>query len=126
MRLASSCLLRVSHGCRWLVSDHPSLIDHVAAIFETIRKGIVGKINAASSVTKGVFNLAYALKKHVPALAGPADAVVFSKIKDVTGGRLRICMNVRATSSSVCLLLPLADVARRFNKHRACHRVARL
>jgi len=79
------------------VTDRPpSLL--AAAIFETIRKGIVGKINAASSVTKGVFNLAYALKKHVPALAGPADAVVFSKIKDVTGGRLRICMNVRTSA----------------------------
>lgn len=64
-----------------------------AAIFETIRKGIVGKISAASAVTKGVFNLAYALKKHLPAFSGPADAIVFSKIKDVTGGRLRIAMS---------------------------------
>ncbi|KAL7416762.1 long-chain-fatty-acid-CoA-ligase [Mrakia frigida] len=71
----------------------PSIIVGVPAIFETIRKGIIAKVNAASPVAKGVFNLAFALKKNVPMLGGVADAVVFSKVSEQTGGRLRVAMN---------------------------------
>lgn len=71
----------------------PSIIVGVPAIFETIRKGIVSKINAASPVARGVFNLAFSLKKNIPALGGISDAVVFNKVAEATGGRLRIAMN---------------------------------
>ena len=71
----------------------PSIIVGVPTIFETIRKGIVAKVNGASAVAKGVFNLAYALKKNVPMLGGVSDAVVFGKVGEATGGRLRIAMN---------------------------------
>ncbi|CED83926.1 Acyl-CoA synthetase [Phaffia rhodozyma] len=76
-----------------LKAFQPSIIVGVPAVFETIRKGIVGKINAAGAVTKTVFNAALALKKNVPLLGGVADSVVFSKIKEQTGGKLRIVMN---------------------------------
>jgi hypothetical protein len=76
-----------------------------AAIFETIRKGIVSKVNAGSSVAQAAFNLAYSLKKNVPALGGVADSIVFSKVKEQTGGRLRIAMNGGSALSKVRLLL---------------------
>lgn len=53
----------------------------------------MAKVNGASAVAKGVFNLAYALKKNVPMLGGVSDAVVFGKVGEATGGRLRIAMN---------------------------------
>lgn len=87
----------------------PSIIVGVPAIFETIRKGIVSKINAASPVARGVFNLAFSLKKNIPALGGISDAVVFNKVAEATGGRLRIAMNGGSALSKVC---PIALLSR--------------
>ena len=70
----------------------------VPAVWELIRKGILGKVDAGSAVTKSIFNAALSAKQmatnyHVPILGGLTDAVVFNKVKAQTGGRLRFLFN---------------------------------
>ena len=69
----------------------------VPAVWEMIRKGIVAKVNASSPIQRNLFWSALAAKgflmsKNIPG-SGVLDAVVFNKIKEATGGRLKICMN---------------------------------
>lgn len=63
-----------------LIAYKPSIIVGVPAIYETIRKGMIKKIHESSAVVQGAFNLAYSLKKNIPALGGVADKVVMSKV----------------------------------------------
>jgi long-chain acyl-CoA synthetase len=78
----------------------PSVMVGVPTVWETIRKGIIGKINASGTVKKNVFNAAMAAKKaNVPVLSQIADSVVFSGVRAATGGRLRIAMSGGAALS---------------------------
>ncbi|EKG10066.1 AMP-dependent synthetase/ligase [Macrophomina phaseolina MS6] len=75
----------------------PTILVGVPAVWESVKKGIVGKVNAGSFIVKNLFWGAMAAKSFLmnnglPG-AGVLDAVVFNKIKDATGGRLRITMN---------------------------------
>lgn len=83
-----------------LAAYQPTLLVGVPAIFETIRKGMVKKIHESGAIVESVFNLAYALKKNVPFVGGVIDKVIFAKIKQATGGRLRLAMNGGAKLSS--------------------------
>ena len=72
----------------------------VPAVWETIRKGIVAKVNSGSFITKAVFNGAMYVKKNgVPILAQLADSVVFSSVRAATGGRLRYALSGGAAIS---------------------------
>jgi len=76
----------------------PTIMVGVPAVWETIRKGIVGKVNQGSSIKKNIFNGAMSAKKfatanHVPLLAGLTDSVVFNQVKQQTGGRLRLTLS---------------------------------
>jgi long-chain acyl-CoA synthetase len=78
----------------------PSIMVGVPAVWETIRKGIVGKVNASGPLKKGVFNAAMAVKKaNVPVLSQVADSVVLSGVRAATGGRLRIALSGGSTLS---------------------------
>ena len=70
----------------------------VPAVWELIRKGILGKVDTASSIQKSVFNFALSAKQaahsyHLPLLGGITDTVVFNKVRAQTGGRLRFLFN---------------------------------
>lgn len=75
----------------------PSVLVGVPAVWETVKKGIIAKVNAGSPVVQKLFWGALWAKtglmgSNMPG-SGILDAVVFKKIKEATGGRLKLCMN---------------------------------
>ncbi|KAI9824050.1 MAG: long-chain fatty acid-CoA ligase [Thelocarpon impressellum] len=75
----------------------PTILVGVPAVWESVKKGIVAKVNAGSPLVQKMFWGALSAKSFLmwsglPG-AGILDAVVFKKVKEATGGRLRICMN---------------------------------
>ena len=78
----------------------PTIMVGVPAVWESIRKGIVGKINQGGAIAKAVFGAAYAIKRNkIPILSSLVDAIVFSKIRQQTGGRLRLGLTGGAAMS---------------------------
>ncbi|KAI9331218.1 hypothetical protein BDR26DRAFT_824576 [Obelidium mucronatum] len=76
----------------------PTVMCGVPAVWESIRKAVDSKIRAASSVSQAVFSGAFNLKwllmrSGLEYLAGPLDAIVFNKIKDQVGGRLKFALS---------------------------------
>ncbi|KAF2489366.1 acetyl-CoA synthetase-like protein [Lophium mytilinum] len=75
----------------------PTILVGVPQVWETVKKGIESKVNAGSAITKNLFWGAMAAKGFLLGSGLPGsgllDAVVFNKVKEATGGRLRICMN---------------------------------
>ena len=75
----------------------PTILVGVPAVWESVKKGIVAKVNAGSPLVKNLFWGALYAKGFLMSTGLPGtailDAVVFKKIKDATGGRLRLCMN---------------------------------
>ncbi|CAG8631429.1 4101_t:CDS:2 [Ambispora gerdemannii] len=74
----------------------PSLMTGVPAVWETIRKGVLSKVQASSPTVQKVFNAAFKAKiwcinKGLP--TRPFDIAVFNKIKQQTGGRLRYALS---------------------------------
>lgn len=83
-----------------IVAFKPSIMIGVPAVWEQIRKGIVGKVNSGGTVKKTVFNGAFAAKKAgVPGLSQLADSVVLSNVRAATGGRLRLALSGGAALS---------------------------
>ncbi|KAI9720183.1 MAG: hypothetical protein M1812_003001 [Candelaria pacifica] len=75
----------------------PTILVGVPAVWETVKKGIVAKVNQGSPLVKNLFWSAMAAKSFMMQTGLPGsgilDAVVFKKVKEATGGRLRICLN---------------------------------
>jgi long-chain acyl-CoA synthetase len=75
----------------------PTILVGVPAVWESVKKGILAKVNAGSPIVRNLFWGAFAAKNflvsHGLPGAGVLDAIVFNKIKDATGGRLRVCLN---------------------------------
>ena len=75
----------------------PTVLIGVPAVWESVKKGIVNKVNSGSIIVRNMFWGAMAAKSFLLATGIPGtgilDAIVFKKLKDATGGRLRICMN---------------------------------
>lgn len=69
----------------------PTIMVGVPQVWEQIRKGIVTKVKDGGK--QGIFNLAMGLKKSSSLLGHIADAVVFNKVKQATGGRLRFALS---------------------------------
>jgi long-chain acyl-CoA synthetase len=74
----------------------PTILIGVPAIWEGIRKGVVAKINEASPLLRSVFWAAYNTKSwlvdHNLSQLVFFDSI-FNKVRDATGGRLRIICN---------------------------------
>jgi long-chain acyl-CoA synthetase len=75
----------------------PSILVGVPAVWESVKKGIIAKVNSGSPILRNLFWAAYWAKSNLlhyglPG-AGILDSIVFKKVKDATGGRLRLCMN---------------------------------
>lgn len=107
----------------------PSIMVGVPAVWETIRKGILAKVNAGGSFKKSMFNGAVNAKKNnVPVLSQLADSVVLSGVRAATGGRLRIALSGGAAVSretqeflSVALVTLLQGAFQFiFHYHRVC------
>lgn len=80
----------------------PTILVGVPAVWETVKKGIQTKVAKANPIVRNMFWGAMTAKSMMmtnswaPGTAmgtSLVDTVVFNKIKDATGGRLRICMN---------------------------------
>ena len=75
----------------------PTVLVGVPQVWETVKKGIVNKVNGGGFVKRNLFWGALAAKSFLlenglPG-AGLLDTIVFNKVKDATGGKLRVCMN---------------------------------
>lgn len=75
----------------------PTILIGVPAVWESIKKGIIAKVNSGSFIVKNMFWGAMSLKGTLLSAglpgAGVLDSIVFKKLKDATGGRLRIAFN---------------------------------
>ncbi|KAF2201542.1 acetyl-CoA synthetase-like protein [Delitschia confertaspora ATCC 74209] len=75
----------------------PTILVGVPQVWETVKKGIVSKVEAGGALTKNLFWGAMAAKGFLLSNGLPGsgllDAIVFNKVKDATGGKLRICLN---------------------------------
>ncbi|KAJ7437256.1 hypothetical protein B0H11DRAFT_2108310 [Mycena galericulata] len=78
----------------------PSIMVGVPAVWEQIRKGIVGKVESGGTIRSSVFRGAVEAKKRgVPGLGKLADSVILSGVRAATGGRLRIALSGGAAIS---------------------------
>lgn len=78
----------------------PTVMVGVPAIWELIRKGILAQVNSSGSFRKSMFSGAMSVKRaNVPVVKNVVDSLVFSKIKQATGGRLRLAMSGGAALS---------------------------
>ena len=85
-------------NCKGDIREYkPTILVGVPAVWESVKKGIIAKVNQGSIVVRNLFWSALATKSFLMANGLPGtgvlDAVVFKKIKDATGGQLRVCMN---------------------------------
>jgi long-chain acyl-CoA synthetase len=75
----------------------PTVLIGVPAVWESIKKGIVAKVNEGSPLVQKLFWGALWAKGNMMHYnlpgSGILDSVVFKKVKEATGGRLRICLN---------------------------------
>ena len=75
----------------------PSILVGVPQVWETVKKGIQSKVEQNNVVAKNLFWAAMAAKgfllSHGLPGSGILDGLVFNKVKDATGGKLRICLN---------------------------------
>lgn len=104
----------------------------VPAVWELIRKGILGKVESSGAVKKSVFNFALSAKAaaknyHIPLLSGLTDTIVFNQVRQQTGGRLKIVFNgggavSRSTQSFICnALVTMIQGGSAMLKLLACH-----
>ncbi|KAH7367498.1 long-chain-fatty-acid-CoA ligase [Plectosphaerella cucumerina] len=75
----------------------PTVMVGVPQIWETVKKGVTGKVESSGALTKslfwGAFNYkAFMTRNRLP-LANILDNIVFAKVRQLTGGRLRFIMN---------------------------------
>ncbi|KAJ3377022.1 long-chain fatty acid-CoA ligase [Entophlyctis sp. JEL0112] len=76
----------------------PTLLTGVPSVWESIRKAIEGKIRESSPLSQSIFSAAFQLKwmllqRGLDYLVAPLDRLVFNKIKDQVGGRLKFALS---------------------------------
>lgn len=75
----------------------PTVMVGVPQIWETVKKGVMAKLETSSPVLRTLFWSAFNYKTFMSKnkLPGAAvfDSIVFSKVRELTGGRLRFTMN---------------------------------
>ncbi|KAK7425846.1 long-chain fatty acid-CoA ligase [Neonectria magnoliae] len=75
----------------------PTVMVGVPQIWETVKKGVVAKLETASPVLRTLFWSAFNYKAFMTRnklpMANLFDNIVFSKVRELTGGRLRFTMN---------------------------------
>ena len=84
-----------------LCEFRPSIMVGVPAIWETIKKGVLAQVNHGGTFKKAMFNGSLKIKRNnIPVLTQVVDSLVMSKVKEATGGRLRIALSGGAPLSS--------------------------
>lgn len=91
-------------NCRGDIAEfRPTLLVGVPAVWETVKKGILSNVEHGSFLTQKIFWGAFYAKKFLIENGLPGhgllDAIVFNKVKQATGGRLKFCMNGAAPLS---------------------------
>lgn len=80
-----------------MVEFKPTIMVGVAAVWETVRKGVLAKLNELPGFTQKVFWTAYKSKMRLDKAGLPGGGMigrlVFKKVKEATGGCLRLIMN---------------------------------
>lgn len=75
----------------------PTVMVGVPQVWETVKKGVMAKLETSSPVLKSLFWGAFSYKSFMSRnklpFASVFDSVVFSKVRQLTGGRLRFTMN---------------------------------
>ncbi|KAJ3196591.1 long-chain fatty acid-CoA ligase [Irineochytrium annulatum] len=74
----------------------PTLMAGVPAVWEGIRKGVMTKLRDASPIQRRIFDFAFELKWALVQAGLPTfflDRIVFDKIKEQTGGRLKFALS---------------------------------
>lgn len=75
----------------------PTLLVGVPSVWETVKKGVIANVNKGGPVVRSLFWSAFYTKRLLSSTGLPGsgilDAVVFNKVKQATGGRLRFCLN---------------------------------
>ncbi|QPG94377.1 hypothetical protein C2857_005811 [Epichloe festucae Fl1] len=75
----------------------PTALVGVPQVWETVKKGVMAKLDSSSPLLKSLFWGAYNYKSFMSRnklpLASVFDGIVFSKVRELTGGRLRFTMN---------------------------------
>lgn len=79
----------------------PTILVGVPAVWETVKKGVLGQLNKNSFLVKSLFWGAISAKNFLLSTGLPGsglgtwflDSMIFKKLKEATGGRLRIVMN---------------------------------
>jgi long-chain acyl-CoA synthetase len=75
----------------------PTILVGVPQIWETVKKGVTSKVDSSGPLVKamfwGAFNYKIFMASHGLPGANIFDGIVFSKVRQLTGGRLRFIMN---------------------------------
>lgn len=84
-------------NCKGDIAEfRPSVLVGVPAVYETVKKGILNKVNQLPAMRQKLFWAAMSAKSFLCSSGIPGtgvlDAVVFKKVREATGGRLRIMM----------------------------------
>ncbi|KAM3080026.1 long-chain fatty acid-CoA ligase [Clarireedia jacksonii] len=81
----------------------PTLLIGVPAVWETVKKGIEANVHKSGPIVRSLFWNAFYIKRFLLSMGLPGsgilDAIVFNKVKQATGGRLRFCLNGAAPIS---------------------------
>lgn len=79
-----------------LIEFKPTVMVGVAAVWESVRKGVLSKLKQASPIQQKIFWAAFKAKttfKHFGIPGADMFDVVFKKVKSATGGQLRYVLN---------------------------------
>ncbi|KAJ2998927.1 long-chain fatty acid-CoA ligase, partial [Globomyces sp. JEL0801] len=104
----------------------PVMMVGVPSVWETIRKGIIAKLDNASTPEKYIFNKAYQLKKKLykmNASTGFLDRTVFKKIQEITGGNLKLVLSggaPMAPETQEFLTMTLVQVIQGYGMTETC------
>nr|POF16275.1 long-chain-fatty-acid--coa ligase 1 [Quercus suber] len=86
--------------CGDIAEFRPTIMVGVPAVWESVKKGIVTRVNNMNPIVRGLFWGALSAKALLmPYLSSyglstsAVDAIVFKRIREATGGRLRVTMN---------------------------------
>lgn len=89
---------RSMRNCKGDITEfRPTILVGVPAVWETVKKGIVDKVSLLPPLSQRLFWGAMSLKNFmlqsgIPG-AGVLDSLIFKKIREATGGRLRVTMS---------------------------------
>lgn len=79
-----------------LIEFQPNIMVGVAAVWESVRKGILAKIKQLPGVVQKIFWLAFKLKATMQSYRIPGGSIfdiIFKRVKSATGGELRFMLN---------------------------------